>query len=207
MDTYLVDQLKLRWPADWTKLHVYFTPKPAEIKPLTDAYRELLAEADFLARQPEDWLHATVMVVDGVAARDVGERQRAELTERLRAAVAELPAFTVTCGPALAGRSSVALDLVPDRDFAELTSRVRAAAAEVFGPEAVRYTSGRPHITLAYATGTGDSGILQGRLRNATDQRVTLTVDTVRLVDVLVDTELCQFRWTELAALPLFAGD
>lgn len=198
-----MEQLKLRWPVDWTKPHAYFVPDPAEIAPLVAAYQDVLAGVDFVARQPEEWLHATLMVVDGVAARDVPAAQRAELTERLRAAVREVPAFTVTCGPAIAGRSSVALDLVPDRDFAELTRRVRAAAAAVFGAEAVRFSGGRPHITLAYATGDGDSGVLAGQLRQATDLRATLTVDSVRLVDVLVDTELCQFRWTELAALAL----
>ncbi|MGO1055197.1 2'-5' RNA ligase family protein [Crossiella sp. CA198] len=199
----MVEQLRKRWPADWTKLHVYFVPGPAEIAPLVEAYRDVLAELDFVARQPAEWLHATLLVVDGIPAGEVGAAQRAELTDRLRAAVAEVPAFTVTAGPAIAGRSSIALDLVPDRDFIELISRVRSAAAEVFGAAAVGYVSGRPHITLGYAVGEGDSGVVAGRLRNATDLRATLTVDRVRLVDVLVDAELAQFRWTELAALRL----
>ena len=104
-------------------------------------------------------------------------------------------------------RSSVALDLVPDKGFAELIDRVTTAASAVSGREAVRYSSGRPHLTLGYATGDGDSGILQNRLRDATDLRVTLTVDAVRLVDVLVDRELFQFRWDELAVLPLADRD
>lgn len=199
----MVEQLKLRWPADWTKLHVYFVPDPAEIKPIADAYRGVLESLDCVARQPEEWLHATMMVLDGVPARDVPAEQRADLIDRLRKAVAEVPSFTVTCGPAVAGRSTVTLDMVPDKDFVALAERVKAAAGEVFGPEAVKYTNNRPHITLAYATGDGDSGIIQDKLRYATDLRVPLTVDAVRLVDVLVDAELFQFRWEELAALPL----
>jgi 2'-5' RNA ligase superfamily len=199
----MVDQLKLRWPADWTKLHVYFVPNPVEIKPLVDAYRGVIEGLDFVAQQPDEWLHSTVMVVDGIPAHDVTARQRVELAERLTRTVAEIPSFTMTCGPAIAGRSSIALDLAPDRDFAELVNHVQSAAGHVFGRDVVNYSSGRPHITLAYATGDGDSGIVQGRLRNATDLRVALTVDSVRLVDVLVDAELFQFRWEELAVLRL----
>jgi hypothetical protein len=199
----MVEQLKLRWPADWTKLHAYFVPDPAEINPLVDAYRGVLESVDCLARQPDEWLHSTMMVVDGIPARDVSAGQRAELAERIGQAVAEVPEFTVTCGPAVAGRGTVTLDMVPDKDFAALTERVKAAAGEMFGPEAVKYTNNRPHITLAYATGDGDSGIIQDKLRYATDLRATLTVDAVRLVDVLVDAELFQFRWEELAVLRL----
>ncbi|WP_167472970.1 2'-5' RNA ligase family protein [Nocardia arthritidis] len=200
---FMVDQLKRRWPVDWTKLHIYFVPDSAEIKPLVDAYRGIIDDVEFVSPQPDEWLHATLMVVDGIAARDVPGPQRAELVERLQRAAAEVPSFEVTCGPAVAGRSSIALDLVPDRDFTELRNRVTTAAGEIFGPEAVRYQNGRPHITLAYARGKGDSGPLQTRLRNATDRRAPLTVNNIRLVDVLVDFENLQFRWEELAVLSL----
>ncbi|MCE7009787.1 2'-5' RNA ligase family protein [Kibdelosporangium philippinense] len=199
----MVEQLKLRWPEDWTKLHVYFVPDPAEIKPLVDAYAAVLDSLDCVARQPVEWLHSTMMVLDGVPASDVPADQRAELIDRLKQAVSDVPSFTVTCGPAVAGRGTVTLDMVPDKDFVTLVGRVKAAAGQMFGPEAVKYANNRPHITLAYATGDGDSGIIQDKLRHATDLRATLTVDTVRLVDVLVDRELFQFRWEELAVLPL----
>ncbi|MFI9504939.1 2'-5' RNA ligase family protein [Nocardia sp. NPDC052566] len=201
MDTFMVDQLKLRWPPDWTKLHVYFVPDPVEIKPLIDAYGSIVDDFDFVSRQPDEWLHSTIMVVDGIPARDVTVQQRTEFKERLRQVLIELPSFAVTCGPAIVRRSSIALEMVPDRDFAELVDRVKTAAGDVFGWEAVQYSSGRPHITLGYATGDGDSGIIQSRLRDVTDLHVTLMVDNVRLVDVRVDTELCQFRWEELAVL------
>jgi 2'-5' RNA ligase len=199
----MLDQLRLRWPPDWTKLHVYFLPDPAELKPLVDTYRGVLEGLDFLSPQPDEWLHATVAVVDGVPARDVPAAQRAELEQRLRQVLVGMAPFQVTCGPAIAGRSTVALDMVPDREFHELTEQVRRAAGKVFEDDAVQYSSGRPHITLAYAIGDGDSGILQAKLRNATDLRVALTVDTVHLVDVVADAERFQFRWEELAALPL----
>ncbi|WP_285752435.1 2'-5' RNA ligase family protein [Lentzea sp. NBRC 105346] len=199
----MVDQLKRRWPEDWTKLHVYFVPDPTEIKPLADAYRDVIEDLDCVARQPDEWLHSTVMVIDDIPARDVTAEQRAELANRLQQTLAELPAFTLSAGPAIAGRSTIALDLVPDRDFRNLVDRVRSAAAGVFGEDKVQYSNGRPHITLAYATGDGDSGVIAGRLRGATDLRATLTVDTVRLVDVLVDADLFQFRWEELAVIPL----
>jgi 2'-5' RNA ligase len=199
----MVEQLKRRWPADWTKLHVYFVPDPVEIKPLADAYRRILEDVDCVSPQPDEWLHATLMVVDGIAAREVTEQQRTELMQRLRRALAEMPSFAVTCGPAVVGRSSIALDLVPDRDFAELRHRAITAASGIFGREAVQYSNGRPHITMGYATGQRDTGIIQTRLLNATDLRVSLTVDNVRLVDVLVDFERLHFRWKELAVLQL----
>ena len=203
MDTSVVEQGKRRWPPDWTLLHVYFVPDPAEIKPVLAAYRDVIDELGCVARQPDEWMHSTVLVVDGVPARDVTERQRTDVEQRLRRALDDLDAFTVTCGPALARRSSIAVDLVPDKDFAELVDRAKAAAASVFGQEAVRYSGGRPHISLGYATGDGDSGIIQTRLRAATDLRATLTVDAVRLVDTRVDRDPLQFQWDELAVIPL----
>ncbi|MFD6161649.1 2'-5' RNA ligase family protein [Nocardia sp. NPDC060256] len=203
MDTYMVDQLKRRWPADWTKLHVYFVPDPTEIKPLIDAYQSIIEDLECVSPQPDQWLHATLMVIDGIPARDVTEQQIADLTQRLEQAMADLPVFTVTCGPAVAGRSTIALDLTPDRGFAELRTRATTAAAHVFDADAARYSNGRPHITLGYARGEGDSGIIQTKLLHATDMRVPLTVDAVRLVDVTADMDRLQFRWNEVAVLPL----
>jgi len=199
----MLDQLKLRWPAGWTKLHVYFVPDPIEVRPLVDAYREVLDRVDFLTRQPDEWLHSTMMVVDDVPAREVTAGQRAELAERLRRKMAETPAFTVACGPAVVQRSSVCVKLVPDQGFSEVIDGVKAVAGAMFGHGAVQYSNGRPHITLAYATGDGDSDVLQASLRGVADVRAVLTVNGVHLVDVVVDIDLVQFRWEELAELRL----
>lgn len=199
----MVEQLKLRWPADCTKLHVYFVPDSTEINPLIDAYRHIVESLNCVSPQPTEWLHATLMVIDGIATREVNEQQIADLIQRLRQALEDLPTFTVTCGPAIAGRSSIALDLVPDNGFAALRNRATAAAAGIFGVDAVRYSNGRPHITLAYARGEGDSGIIQTQLLHATDIRVQLTVSDVRLVDVTADMDRLQFQWNELAVFPL----
>ncbi|MFB9907842.1 2'-5' RNA ligase family protein [Allokutzneria oryzae] len=188
---------------EWTLLHVYFVPDPVEIAPVVDAYRDVLDEVDCVARQPDEWLHATVLMVDGIPTRDVTEQQRADVEQQLRQVLGGLDAFTVTCGPALAGRSSIALDLVPDKDFMELVTLAKTAAGAVFGKAAVQYSGGRPHISLGYATGDGDSGIIQTTLRAATDLRATLTVDAVRLVDTHFDRDLVQFRWEDLAVIPL----
>ena len=204
MDTFMVEQLKARWPKDWTLLHVYFVPNGNEIQPLVDVYRRVLADFGFVSRQPDEWLHATVMMVGSIPARDVSPEQRTELTERLRRELVTVPSFTVTCGLASARRSSIALDLVPDHDFVRLADRVQTVAAGIFGDQNVRYSNGKPHITLGYAKGEGNSDMIKAKLRNAgADASATLTVDHVRLVDVLVDHELLQFRWKELAVLPL----
>lgn len=199
----MLDQLKLRWPADWTKLHVYFVPDPVEIRPVIDAYRSVLDRFDFIARQPDEWLHSTMMVIDEISARNVTSDQRAELARRLRQVTAEMPSFKVACRSAVVKRSSVSLEMVPDLRFNKLIDGMKAVAGDMFGQKAVQYSNGRPHITLAYATGDGDSDVVQASLREVLDPRTELTVDCVRLVDVLVDTELVQFRWEELAKLRL----
>jgi len=118
--------------------------------------------------------------------------------------VEEAPkAFTLLAGGAMATQYGVALDLTPDRDYLTLQRAARAAVADVFGEEAARYDGGRPHLPIAYGAGAGDSGLVQGRLRNATDRRVTLSVTDARLVDVTRDVAKRELSWRELAAIPL----
>jgi len=144
-----------------------------------------------------------MMVVDEIPARNVTSDRRAELAGRLRQVMAEIPSFKVACQPAVVKRSSVSLEMVPDQRFNKLIDGMKTVAGDMFGQKAVQYSNGRPHITLAYATGDGDSDVVQAFLSEVPDLRAKLTVDCVRLVDVLVDTELVQFRWEELAKLRL----
>lgn len=194
------------WPDGWTKLRVYYLPRSDEISELLDAYRPVLEQFDCIAPVPGQWLHETLAVLQDRPARAVSAEQRSALETALRERVGSLPAFSVTAGGALASRHGVMLDLTPDRDFAELQRRARTAVASIFGAVAARYDGGRPHIPLAYGTGPGDSAVIQGQLRNATDLRATLTVDDVRLVDVTQDLDLQTVRWEELARIPLRTG-
>lgn len=201
MDTFIAGNII--WPDGWTKLHVYFVPNPQEIKPLLDAYRDVIEQFEFISPVPEEWLHATVQMIDGRPAHDILPSQLADLQACLKQQINDLPTFTLTAGGALASRSGVVLDLTPDREFAEIIHRSRNVIRDVLGEDGIKYSGGRPHMTLGYAKGHGDSGVVQSRLRNATDMRVTLTVAEVRLVDVIQDPMLHQYRWEEVARLPL----
>ena len=201
MDTFIVGDTL--WPHGWTKLHLYVVPELHEITPLVDLYREVIDQFDFISPVRDEWLHATVQMIDGRPARAVSPDQRDELEARLRDQLGQLPTFTLTAGGAVANRSSVVLDLTPDRDFAEIIHRGRAVIRDVLGDNAINYSASRPHITLGYARGPGDSGVVQSKLRNSTDQRPRLTVTEVRLVDVTQDPVLHEYRWDEITRLPL----
>lgn len=191
------------WPPGWTKLRVYFVPATREIKPLIDAYRPVLARFPFVAPVPDAWLHETLAVVEGRPTATVTAAELTRLQTRLGERICALPEFTLLAGGAMATQYGVALDLTPDHDYLTLQRAARAAVADVFGEDAARYDGGRPHLPIAYGAGFGDSGLVQGRLRNATDRRVALSVTDVRLVDVTRDAARRELRWRELAAIPL----
>lgn len=200
MDTFIAGNVL--WPESWTKLHVYFIPDLAEIKDLVDVYQRVIEDFAFLAPVPDEWLHATVQMIDQPAAQDISPQQRAELEAGLRQQISGLAPFTLTVGGAVAGRSGVVLDLTPDAEFTEIIHRARAVIRDVLGDASVRYSSSRPHITLGYARDHGDSGAVQSKLRHVTDQRATMTVAEVSLVDVIQDPARHEYRWRRLARFP-----
>jgi cytochrome P450 len=201
VDRYL--QGAVLWPPGATRLRVYYVPPAEQLGPLADAYRAALAPFDFIGPIADRWLHATIGAVQDRWTSEVTRRELSVIEARLGTELAGLPAFMVCAGGALASRHGVVLDLTPDRDCAELIRRTRAVLAGVLGPAAARYDDGRPHIALAYGTGPGDSGLVQGRLRNATDLRVPLQVAEVALVEVSQDAVRHHVRWRELARIPL----
>lgn len=201
MDRYLHGAFL--WPQGKTRLRVYYVPEAEEIKPLVDAYRSVLAPHDFIATIADEWLHATVAAVQDRWAHEVTPRQLIALESRLREELGGMRAFTVLAGGALASRRGVTLDLTPDHDCAELIRRARTVISEMLGQQAAQFDDGRPHITLAYGTGHGDSGLVQGQLRNATDLRVPLNVAEVCLVEVSQDAVRHYVHWRQLARIPL----
>ena len=201
MDRYL--QGAVLWPLGRTRLRVYYVPPAEPIKPLVDAYRSALAPFRFIAPVAGEWLHATIAAVQDRWTSEVTPGQLTAAEARLREELEDLPEFTVQAGGALASRHGVTIDLVPDRDFAELIRRASGVFTEIFGPASSDYDGGRPHIALAYGTGQGDSGHVQGRLRNATDLRVPLKVAEVLLAEVSQDAVHHLVHWRELARIPL----
>jgi 2'-5' RNA ligase len=205
VDTFISGEVL--WPHGWTKLHVYVLLDLAEIKDLVDVYQCVIEEFSFIAAVPDEWLHATVQMIGGVAARDVSPEQRAELEIGLRQRISGLASFEMMVGGAIATSSGVVLDLTPDDEFVEMTYRTQEVICDVLGHGAVAYSSARPHITLGYASAHGDSGAVASKLRRATDQRATVTVAKVSLVDVIQDRERHQYRWTRLADISLEHDD
>ncbi|MEV2236084.1 2'-5' RNA ligase family protein [Streptomyces phaeochromogenes] len=204
MDRYLAGDVL--WPEGWTKLRVYFVPREAEIGALADAYRPVLGACDFVAPIGTGQLHETVAALQDRPASAVPEAEFARFEALLRHWLGALPAFAVTAGGAMASRHGVLLDLTPDAAFVRLQQTARSVVEEVFGADSAQYAGGRPHVALAYGRGPGDSGLLQGRLRNATDLRARLTVDAVQIVECVQDVARNEIRWTERAFVRLGAS-
>ncbi len=190
-----------RWPPGHTRLHLYHLPSTGSLAPLLEIYRPILAGTSFLNVVPTRWLHMTIAQIRMPAA-DLDTATRAELVSALRTRLGGLAPIRLTVGPALVGDTSLVLDVTPDRGVTELA----AVTAEVIDTVLGRGTADigqheRPHITLAYGAGDGDSGPLQSRLRRATGARTELLVDGLDLVDVAQTPP--DYRWTTLATLPL----
>ena len=194
-----------------SRWHVYVLPDldaDPDLRRLVEQSRAVLARYPVLSAVPDPWLHATMQMVTGRAGDDITEAQRAALIGALHEQVGGLAPFTATAGSVLAGRSGVVIDLdqdLPGEPFAVLGARIRAAIGAVFGDDGLRYDPGIPHISLAYATGDGDSGDVQGHLRHAVrPARARLSVGAVWLLDVIQDPVRSQYRWHEpLARVPL----
>ncbi|MEV4415854.1 2'-5' RNA ligase family protein [Catellatospora sp. NPDC049609] len=198
------------WPAGWTRLHVYLLPDldhDTDLARLVGGCRAAMAPFPFLAPVPDARLHVTVQPVMGIPAAEIGPGERAKLTARLSEALADVPAFTLIAGSPLASVTVVLADLdgdLPGEPLHTVHARSRGAIADVLGSEAVAYEAMPGHLTLAYATGTGDSGQVQAALRQRVrPSHATLTVREVHLLDVTQDRRTASYHWTSVARIPL----
>ncbi|MEU8006447.1 2'-5' RNA ligase family protein [Catellatospora sp. NPDC049111] len=197
------------WPTGWTRLHVYLLPDLRQdqgLAGLVRGCRAAMAPFGFLSPVPDPWLHVTVQPVMGIPAAEIGPGERDKLTARLTEALSDVPAFTLTAGSALASVSVVLADLdgdLPGEPLHTVHARTRTAISDVLGSEAVAYQAMPGHLTLAYGTGSGDSGRVQAALRQVRPGHAALTVREVHLVDVAQDTRAAGYRWTPVARIPL----
>jgi len=197
--------------AERSRWHVYVLPDlqaDPDLRRLVEQARTVMAQYPVLAAVSDAWLHATMQVVTGRAGADITGEQGAALIEALREQVGGLAPFTAAAGPVLASRSGVLMDLDQDlagEPFAVLSTNIGTAIRAVFGDDGLRYDPGVPHVTLAYATGDEDSGVVQSHLRRVVrPNRARLSVGAVWLVDVIQDVARSQYRWKEpLACIPL----
>ncbi|WP_033346294.1 2'-5' RNA ligase family protein [Catenuloplanes japonicus] len=198
------------WPDEQTRLHFYLLPSldlNAELDALITDYRDVVEEFPFVTLVQDEWLHVTLHMVTGVAAEEVGDRQRRGLVRTVGTYLEGLGPMTLTAGPALATRNAVVLDVdgdLPGDPFHEVYTRIRAAVEDTIGVEAVEFDAMPPHITLAYANSSGDSGRVQSLLRRKVrPSRATFTVDEIHLVEVEQDALRTEYRWDPIATFPL----
>jgi hypothetical protein len=157
------------------------------------------ADIPVLSQVADEWLHATVHAIDDRAGDQIDRKQQADFIADLQLRLQRLAPFRMTAGSVQANTSGVLIDLdtdQPGEPFAVLSHEVRTATAQVFGQDAIRRRAGPPHLSLGYATGPADSGVVQSRLRYVVrPSHAPMTVDAVYLVDVVQDVERSQYRW------------
>jgi len=201
------------WPAGVTRLHVYLLPDltvDAGLAGLLSRCRAVLDTVPFVAAVPDPWLHATVQMITGRAAAQISTHERQRLVAALTAALADVPACSLTVGSVMASASGVVADMdgdLPGEPFHEIYLRCRQAIADALGPDAIAYETLPPHLTLGYGIAPGDSGTVQSALRRQVrPSHATMTVRQVHLLDVVQDADRSQYRWTPVARIPLGAG-
>lgn len=200
-----------RWPAGWTRLHVYLCPDLSTDRALADLIartQTVLTGIPWLALVPVDWLHLTVQQISQPQAAQITPAQRQQLLDALGAHLAPVAPFQLTVGSVLVGASGVVADVdgdQPGQPLHDLHARTRTAISSVLGPAAIDRNAMPPHLGLGYGLGPGSSGHLQSALRRAVrPPHATMTVDRVHLVDVTQGTT--GYTWTTVGQVPLTAG-
>jgi len=183
------------WAQGATLHHIYYLPDLERLEPMFAAYDSIVADTGYVEAIPRPWIHATMCKIT-VAPADIAPSTITALVKRLRAGLARRRPIELVAGPAMAGTSSVSIDLTPDADWCELRSAIAAEIEAELGPGSASVGSTeRPHLTLAHGCGPGESGALQSRLRKATDLRVPLLLDRVDLVEVTQDPAARTYTW------------
>lgn len=194
-----------RWPAGWTKLHVYLTDLD-EVKAVSESYRPVIDLAEGDLPVPHEWLHATVASVECDAAT-IADDTRGKLIDRLRQKAAEVPAFKLTVGPALAATGGVLLDTFPGTHFDALVANCVEAINEVVEGDVGRPCGGPGHVSLSYRSGSIAAdprrGAIQNRLRDVRPGRTEITVTGVDLVRVIQSDDATTYTWEHVARIPL----
>lgn len=186
-----------RWPKTG-RLHVYALPPDDGLATMAAAYQHLLATRGLpnLSHQPGRWLHLSVERLNHYLD-ELTDTQLSALTTALREHVAAVPAFTLQIGPALVATHTITLDAVPDQPWRDLRSAVRHAAAEALGPDTIDPMTGhgRPHVTVAYATGHVDIEPHLGALNHVRAGRATFPISTAHLLAVHQHADTGTYTW------------
>ncbi|MEU6859553.1 2'-5' RNA ligase family protein [Glycomyces sp. NPDC046736] len=196
-----------RWPEGWTKLHVYLTDLD-QVKAVAESYRDVIDQAEGDRPVPHEWLHATVASVECDAAA-IAEPVRQRLIERLRESAAQIPAFPLTIGPALAATGAIMLDTFPGNGFDRLVAACVEVIDEVVDGNVGRPSGGPGHVSLSYRSddvgADTQRGAIQNRLRDVRPGRTEITVTGVDLVRVIQSADAATYTWEHVARIPLGA--
>ncbi|MFE6052865.1 2'-5' RNA ligase family protein [Kitasatospora sp. NPDC056446] len=168
-------------------------------------HAELLSRFVHLEAVPAEWLHITVQGIHHPASPE----QLNRLGDEARAELADVAPFEVQLGPTWPGVTAITVAPYPEEPMATLNRKVRAAVSRVDGVE-LRAEEKRfwPHTSIAYAkadSSQADDYLLNRALRQLRPERITLTVDSVHLVQQIQDPKAGYYRWEEVAELPLGA--
>lgn len=173
-----------------------------------DAYQEALSGVTTLDRIPRRWLHLTMQGIG--FAGDMSRETLDRIVERAGEAVAELDPPTLRLGRAeIAGNGeAVLLPAVGFGEVTELRETIREAIAAVRGPEHVPDSSSggpfHPHVSVAYANGEADAGMVQALLDSVRTRSPQVTVREVPVLLFHRDNRM--YEWTEMLRIPIGGG-
>ncbi|MFD9223398.1 hypothetical protein ACFWDI_26105 [Streptomyces sp. NPDC060064] len=204
------------WTDGLEVIHAYVLPRPGvddELLALAHGCRPALLDHPIDPACPPQagdpgTLHVTIeMIADTPSAR-ISAEERQDLIRALRKELADAVPFDTEVGPPIGNIAGAVLDLWPEHEAAVLQERVRSAIRTVRGDTALQHNGGRLHMSLGYSYDTGDSDVLNSRLRNAiTPRRAPLHVDTVHLLNVrygiAADTGGWRMSWVRIAEIAL----
>ncbi len=158
------------WDDPGGMLHAYLIPDAAMKDRLASASAALAAPGlhAFLAPQPRAALHVTVQRFPFLVVELDAERLT-DLAERATRSTSSLAPVLLDFGAPTPAAASVLVRAEPDARWQALVSAVRDSASAALGPDARRYEPpADPHITLAYATATGEGAAIRSALESHT---------------------------------------
>ncbi|MGW3491311.1 2'-5' RNA ligase family protein [Streptomyces sp. NPDC001054] len=181
--------------------HLTFGEHPA-VHALAETYRRALAASGApLALVPDTGLHLTMQ---GLAFTDEIADETVDAVARAASArLARIPAPLLTLGPAVVTPEAVLLDVAPAGPVRAIRTAIRDGIADVLGPGQVPEPEAgfRPHVSVAYATGTAPIPPLARRLDALAVEPVTVTVTHADLIRLGRDEQL--YEWTTHTRCPL----
>ncbi|MFF2079043.1 2'-5' RNA ligase family protein [Kitasatospora sp. NPDC058162] len=201
------------WPEGLRVLQVYALPDLSAGSALHTLFADLRKSlAGFpVVPVPDGHAHITLDMLTHVPAEAIGDAERRDLAEQLRAAVAGAGPLVLQAGSPLAYRTGVRLDLHPDHQLADLQHRARSAIHRVSGPDSTAYPLGVLHMSAGYAAADLDTEEVAQVVHRVRPGHAPFTVRRIELLEVYwrrvpvdgSDVSGWRICWDTVAAIPL----